>query len=138
MKTFFGFLSILLGVLLFSFCAAASKIEPSYVAVVQASKDECPNILIRLDELLANFGLKKFKASPGLDELVGREVIYFEYKKEKKEKTGFLVVTNIKNPSELEFRLFPNYFANSSVRGKAVGDVIGFVRASGGVLIEGK
>ncbi|MBA9848522.1 hypothetical protein D7S55_26610 [Ralstonia pickettii] len=91
-----------------------------------------------LDAALGVQGLRKFAAAPGLDDLLGRPVLYFEYKRDVSEKTGFLVATDIKGVSKIEFLVFENYFPDAEARKAALESVRGLIEKYGGTVVSGK
>lgn len=51
-------------------------------------------------------GLQRFAATPGLQELQGRKVLYFEYRRDADEKWAFITGTDIVRAGSLEIRVY--------------------------------
>ncbi|MBX3757059.1 MULTISPECIES: hypothetical protein [Ralstonia] len=117
---------------------SAEKIPPTQVAVLKVAPEKYADFVRDLDAALGVQGLRKFAAAPGLDDLLGRPVLYFEYKRDVSEKTGFLVATDIKGVSKIEFLVFENYFPDAEARKAALESVRGLIEKYGGTVVSGK
>ena len=95
--------------MLFAGCAAKYQ-KPSHLAEVDLSINRSQEVINTFDRDLESFGLKRFAAAPGLNELQGRDVIFGVYKTDAKSQKAALEITNIKVANRLEVFIYTDYF----------------------------
>ncbi len=104
----FAFLIWISAMLSSSGCVSES---PSLMGIVRVDPSEYQNMLINLDEETRKFKMQRKSAGPGLDQLIGRKVLFHTYVMNDTSKRPFLV-TDVKEEGMVEFHIYGQDFKN--------------------------
>lgn len=114
------------------------KWPPTQVAVVKLPPERYGEFVGAMDAAMQHHGLKKFPAAPGLDELLKRPVLFYEYKQDQSRTMGFLVVTDVEGVAKIRVDVFGQYFPDAQARQNATASVLGLVERFGGTVVSGQ
>ena len=114
------------------------KWPPTQVAVVKLQPERYGEFVGAMDAAMQQHGLTKFPPAPGLDELLKRPVLFYEYKQDQSQAMGFLVVTDIEGVSKIKVDVFGQYFPDVKARQNATASVWGVVERFGGTVVSGR
>lgn len=118
-----------------SFVGACKAYPASHIAEFEMPVKDYPQLIAELDVLATPFGLKRLAAAAGLDELHGREVLFFAYEAQgKMAQRHVMSVTDIKGPGKVLVRVHENGLTDAVQRAKFITDLIEALRLFGGVL----
>lgn len=85
--------------------------RPSLMGVVRVDPSEYQNMLISLDEETRKFNMQRKSAAPGLNQLIGRKVLFHAYTLNETNKYPF-VITDVKKEGMIEFEMYSQDFEN--------------------------
>lgn len=110
---------------------------PSHTTELSVATSEYRELVAAFDMIADGFGLKRLGAAPGLNELYGREVLFWTYEvQDRAERRGALTVTDVKAPGTVLLRVYEDGFSDSEQRSRFVHDVSEVVRRFGGALLR--
>lgn len=114
------------------------KWPPTQVAVVKLQPERYGEFVSAMDAAMQQHGLRKFPAAPGLDELMKRPVLFYEYKQDPSQAMGFLVVTDVEGVAKIRVNVFGQYFPDADARRNATVSVGSVVERFGGTVVSGR
>lgn len=96
---------------------------PTHVAQVHLSSGQYPTLVNKLDAEMSKSGLSRFGATPGLSELHGRNVLYFEYRLNRADVWAFLVAHDVKKIGVVEVHIYSSVLKDEKARQEAISRV---------------
>lgn len=114
------------------------KWPPTQVAVVKLQPERYGEFVSAMDAAMQQHGLTKFPAAPGLDDLMKRPVLFYEYKQDQSQAMGFLVVTDVEGVAKIRVNVFGQYFPDAQARQGATTSVRAVVERFGGTVVSGR
>lgn len=96
---------------------------PTHVAQVTLSPTRYGELVAKLDIEMKAVGLSRYGAAPGLKELRGREVLYFDYRFKLSDKWTFLDGIDIIKHGRIDIGVYSQFFADEIVRKDAMSRV---------------
>lgn len=110
---------------------------PSHTTEFSVATSDYTELMAAFDMIAEGFGLKRVGAAPGLNELHGREVLFWTYEvQDRTERRGALTVTDVKAPGTVLLRVYEDGFSDSEQRTRFVHEVSEVVRRFGGTLLR--
>lgn len=125
---------LLLPLALLGACDEPNSQVPSHRAEFMMSTADYPALMIALDDVAAAYRLKRFGAAPGLDELIGRKVLFADYRTRIEDWRAALSVTDVKEQGRMLLRVYADYFEDPEQRQEWVSSVTAIARRFGGTL----
>lgn len=109
---------------------------PSHVAEFVMPTKDYPALLGEFDRIASKFKLRRYKATPGLNELHGREVLFAVYGSgSSKLQNAALNVMDIDAPGEVLLWVYDDYFPDPETRENFIATVHVIVQRHGGKLV---
>lgn len=93
---------------------------PTHVAQINLEPSRYSELIARLDLEMKAFGLSKYGAAPGLNELVGRPVLFFVYKTSRSDKRVFLEIADVLKAGTIGVRIYSTDLADEQARKNAI------------------
>jgi len=118
--------------------ACGEKWPPTQVAVVTLQPERYGEFIGTLDAAMQQHGLTKFPPAPGLNELMKRPVLFYQYKKDESETKIFLIISDLDGVSKIKVDVFGQYFRDAEARQNATASVYQVVEKFGGTVVTGK
>lgn len=120
---------------LISLLGACKSYSPSHIAEFEIPMKDYPQLIAELDALTKPFGLKRFAAAAGLNELHGREVLFFAYDDPNKtSQRRVLTVSDINGPGKVWVRVYEGGLDDSAQRTKFISEATRILLSFGGTL----
>jgi len=114
------------------------KWPPTQAAVVKLQPERYGEFVGAMDIAMQRHGLKKFPPAPGLNELMKRPVLFYQYKKDESEARIFLIIADLEGVSKIKVDVFGQYFPDAEARQNATASVWGVVERFGGMVVSGR
>lgn len=80
--------------------------SPTHEAALVIDPARYGELVKKFDEAMQDCGLARYGAAPGLDELRGRKVLYFEYRQHKSDNWAFVTATDLLNAGTVDIRVY--------------------------------
>ncbi|WP_194756337.1 hypothetical protein [Aliidiomarina indica] len=107
----------------------------SHTAEFNVATSDYEDIITALDMVAERFGLIRLGAAAGLNDLYGREVLFWTYEvQDRHERRGALTVTDVKAPGTVLVRVYEDGFSDSEKGTRFVKEVSDVVDQFGGTL----
>lgn len=120
-----------------SACSPPQKVPPvTHVARVHLEPGRYPEFLSRLDAEMAHVRLSRYGATPGLSELHGRDVLYFNFRPHLSDVGWFLSVDDIVKIGVIEIFIYTDFFKDEKDRTEAMTRLAAVLNAFGARLEE--
>jgi hypothetical protein len=129
-------LAIALGVAMITSACSGESQRPTAIAKIQIPPLKYADFVSSLDKALLKSGLTRFGAAPGLNEIYGREVFYFEYRSSANSKWAFITANDLVKVGVIELRLYSTAASLEKGREMAKEKLIEVLKAFGAELIK--
>ena len=119
-----------------SVCASCSSesLAPTYEAKFALEAKRHPELVAELDGALKAYGLQRFGAAPGLNEVRNREVLYVEYRPDRASKWAYLTASDIAVQNVIQLRIYPEVLQTSSHKADALTSIQAVLTRYGAAL----
>lgn len=107
---------------------------PTHVAQVNLEPSRYSELIARLDLEMKSFGLSKYGAAPGLNELVGRPTLFYVYKTSRSDKRVFLEIADVLKAGTIGVRVYSTDLADEQARKNAISRIDGVLSDFGSKL----
>lgn len=107
---------------------------PTHVAQINLEPSRYSELIARLDLEMKAFGLSKYGAAPGLNELVGRPVLFYVYQMRPSDKRVFLELTDVLKAGTIGVRVYSTELADEQARRNAISRIDGVLSDFGSKL----
>ena len=110
---------------------------PSHVAEFYVATSDYRKMMAKFDKIAFSLGLKRIGASPGLNELKEREVLYAAYElRDGTERLVVLTVTDVMEAGRILVRVYADALVDFDQRARFVEEVAEVVGHFGGTVSE--
>jgi hypothetical protein len=112
------------------------SMTPTHVAQINLAPSRYGELVAKLDVEMKAIGLSRYGAGPGLKELKGREVLFFDYRYKLSDKWTFLDGTDIIKHGRVDIGVYSQYFTDEKVKQDAMSRVQKVLAEYGAALKE--
>jgi hypothetical protein len=119
---------------------ACSAPAPAHVITHEAKfnldPSQYPALVSRLDAEMAQIGLTRYGAAPGLNELKGRQVLFADYRFNLSDKWAVLTVEDVNKAGAVTAYVYLTVLKEEKTRGDAISRINSVLAAFGSTLVE--
>ena len=116
-------------------CSQESRL-PTQVASLQLEPSRYSELIASLDAAMLSSGLARYGAAPGLNEIYGRNVLYFEYRVHSTDKWAFVTANDLVKVGVVDVRVYSTVLSTEHGRKDAMAKLAEVLAKFGASLVD--